>query len=189
MVAPAFALQLTWPTLPVIYYGDEIGLRYRPGLPDTEGSQAGTQARQGSRTPMQWDGGPNAGFSTAPAGALYLPVDPDPDRPTVAAARADPDSLLHHVRRLVRLRRETPALGPAAPVRVLHRDYPFVYTRGGSHLVVVNGRGEPARARLDTGGARPLAVHGVEQVGGEVRAAGFSYGVFELARATADRAN
>jgi maltose alpha-D-glucosyltransferase/alpha-amylase len=152
MVAPAFALQLTWPTLPVIYYGDEIGLRYRPGLPDTEGSQAGTQARQGSRTPMQWDGGPNAGFSTAPAGALYLPVDPDPDRPTVAAARADPDSLLHHVRRLVRLRRETPALGPAAPVRVLHRDYPGRQPPGGGQRPWRAGPGPAGHRRSPSAG-------------------------------------
>ena len=34
MVAPAFAFQMTWPTLPVIYFGDEIGMRYVPGLPD-----------------------------------------------------------------------------------------------------------------------------------------------------------
>jgi maltose alpha-D-glucosyltransferase/alpha-amylase len=76
MVAPAFAFQLTWPTLPVIYYGDEIGMRYLPGLPDKEGSQCDMQARQGSRTPMQWEDGPNAGFSTA--ADLYLPVDIDP---------------------------------------------------------------------------------------------------------------
>lgn len=183
MVAPAFAFQLTWPSLPVIYYGDEIGMRYLPGLPDKEGSQLDTQARQGSRTPMQWGDGPNAGFSTAPVDRLYLPVDPDPDRPTVADARADETSLLHHVRTLIDLRRQVPALGTAAPVRVLHHDYPFVYTRGDSHLVVINGRREPASVPLSAAdGARPLAVHGVEITGGEVRSQGFSYGIFELAR-------
>jgi maltose alpha-D-glucosyltransferase/alpha-amylase len=180
MVAPAFAFQLTWPTLPVIYYGDEIGMRYLPGLPDKEGSQCGTQARQGSRTPMQWDDGPNAGFSTAQAEALYLPVDADPGRPTVASALADELSLLHHVRRLVHLRRRTPALGADSPVEVLFRDYPLVYTRGERHLVVVNGRREPACAPIGVDGARPLDVHGVEMSGGQVRARGFSYSVFEL---------
>ncbi|MEY9938500.1 alpha-amylase family glycosyl hydrolase [Streptacidiphilus sp. MAP5-3] len=184
MVAPAFAFQLTWPSLPVIYYGDEIGMRYLPGLPDKEGSQLGPEARQGSRTPMQWDATPNAGFSTAPADHLYLPLDPAPDRPTVAAGQADPDSLLHHVRRLIHLRRTTPALGSAAPVQVLHRDYPFVYLRGNTHLVVINGREQPATASVPIlgvgGGLRPLAVHGVEVTGGEIRAAGFSYGVFEV---------
>jgi maltose alpha-D-glucosyltransferase/alpha-amylase len=185
MVAPGFALQLTWPSLPVIYYGDEIGMRYVPGLPDTEGSQLGTEARQGSRTPMQWDDGPNAGFSTAPADALYLPVDPDPGRPTVAGSRADPASLLHHVRRLIALRRSTPALGSSGPVEVLYRDYPFVYTRGGTHLVVVNARGSQARAPLPAlaGAPRPLAVHGVRLAEGEAVADPFSYGVYELAAA------
>ncbi|MFD0205642.1 MULTISPECIES: alpha-amylase family glycosyl hydrolase [Saccharothrix] len=180
MVAPAFALQLTWPSLPVVYYGDEIGMRYLLGLPDKEGSQCDMQARQGSRTPMQWNNGANAGFSTAAAQDLYLPVDPDPDRPTVADALADESSLLHHVQRLIRLRKQTPALGTAAPVRVLFRDYPFVYTRADSHLVVINGRQEPAGAPIGVRGARPLAVHGVEVVDGEVRALGFSYGIFEL---------
>lgn len=190
MVAPAFAFQLTWPALPVVYYGDEIGMRYVPGLPDKEGSQLGTEARQGSRTPMQWDDGPTAGFSTAPAEDLYLPVDPAPDRPTVAAARADSGSLLHHVRRLIRLRKDTPALGTGAAVRVLHEDYPFVYVRGGTHLVVVNGRRDTAQAttaELDgvpagaLAGARPLAVHGVQLADGAITADGFSYGVYELA--------
>ncbi|WP_235995396.1 alpha-amylase family glycosyl hydrolase [Nonomuraea montanisoli] len=183
MAVPAFAFQLTWPSLPVIYYGDEIGMRYVPGLPDKEGSQLDTQARQGSRTPMQWNEGPNAGFSTAPAEDLYLPIDPDPGRPTVAGSQADASSLLHHVRSLIRLRKQTPALGADAPVRVFHRDYPFVYTRNDSHLVVVNGRQDPAIAPVaGVDGALPLAVHGVEVTDGAIRADGFSYGIFELPR-------
>lgn len=97
----------------MIYYGDEIGMRYVPGLPEKEGSVLGPRYnRAGSRTPMQWDEGPNAGFSTAPSDRLYLPLDPSPDRPTVAAQRADDTSLLHLVRRLVALRTGTPELGP-----------------------------------------------------------------------------
>lgn len=181
MVAPAFAFQLTWPSLPVIYYGDEIGMRYVPDLPDKEGSQLDTQARQGSRTPMQWDDGPNAGFSTAAAESLYLPIDPDPDRPTVEAGRADEQSLLQQVRRLVELRKKVPDLGTTAPVRVLHRDYPFVYTRGDSHLVVINGRRDPVVVTV-TGveGAVPVLTSGVDVVDGEIRATGFSYGIFSL---------
>ncbi|MFI6324779.1 alpha-amylase family glycosyl hydrolase [Nonomuraea sp. NPDC050556] len=181
MVAPAFAFQLTWPSLPVIYYGDEIGMRYVPGLPDKEGSQLDTQARQGSRTPMQWDDSPNAGFSTAPPETLYLPIDPESDRPTVSAAKADEQSLLHQVRRLIELRKQTPDLSPDAPVRVLHQDYPFVYSRGVSHLVVINGRQSPVAVSVeDLKGAVPVVVHGVEVIDGEVRAAGFSYGIYRL---------
>jgi maltose alpha-D-glucosyltransferase/alpha-amylase len=181
MLGPAFALLLTWPSLPVIYYGDEIGMRYVPGLPDKEGSQLGTEARQGSRTPMQWDATANAGFSTAPAEHLYLPVDPDPDRPTVAAQRDDPDSLLHQVRRLIRLRRETPALGVHTGVEVLHREYPLVYVRGGTHLVVVNPRREPAELPApELPDAAPVVVRDVTATDQRIRAEGFSYGIFRL---------
>jgi maltose alpha-D-glucosyltransferase/alpha-amylase len=56
-----FTFLLTWPGVPFIHYGDEIGMRYIPGLASKEGGYD----RTGSRTPMQWDNGPNAGFSTA----------------------------------------------------------------------------------------------------------------------------
>src|SRR5918999_1746437 len=156
-LGPAFALLLTWPTLPAIYYGDEIGMRYISGLPDKEGSRLEpTNNRAGSRTPMQWAGPANAGFSPAPADRLYLPIDPDPNRPTVAAQRADEDSLLHQVRRLIALRKARPALGATGSVEVLNVGYPFVYVRGGDHLVVVNPRREPARATIpEIGGAPP----------------------------------
>ena len=191
MVGPAFAFQLTWPTLPVIYFGDEIGMRYVPGLPDKEGSQLDDESRQGSRTPMQWDSTTNVGFSTAPSDKLYLPIDPDEDRPTVAYERADDGSLLNQVRRLIALRKATPQFGAQAPVDVLNTGYPFVYTRGGTHLVVVNPRREAAS--FDASGLvagagvdvqlRELEVHGVTIAGHELQAAPFSYGVFELQRA------
>jgi maltose alpha-D-glucosyltransferase/alpha-amylase len=166
----------------VIYYGDEIGMRYVPGLPEKEGSQLGTEARQGSRTPMQWDATPGAGFSTADPEALYLPIDPDPDRPDAAAQLADPDSLLHQVRRLIRLRRDTPALGTGGGVTVLHEGYPFVYRRGEHHLVVVNPRREPVELTLPEpiGPATGLLVRGAAVTGRLVSAAGFGYGVFRV---------
>ncbi|MEU7888406.1 alpha-amylase family glycosyl hydrolase [Microbispora bryophytorum] len=180
----AFAFQLTWPTLPAIYYGDEIGMRFIPGLPDTEGSVVGPRYnRAGSRTPMQWDDTRNAGFSTAPADALYLPLDPAADRPTVAAQRADTTSLLHRVRRLIALRTSTPELGPAGDVRVLHDGYPFTYLRGGNYLVAINPRREPASLPLaldGLDGAVPLETSGVTVREGALDADGFSYGVFAL---------
>jgi maltose alpha-D-glucosyltransferase/alpha-amylase len=181
----AYTFLLTWGSVPSIYYGDEIGQRFLPGLPQHEGSivHAGYN-RAGCRTPMQWDGTANAGFSTAADPAeLYLPIDPDPGRPTVAAQRADPDSTLHLVRRLLELRREVPALGGRAETVVLHRDYPFTYRRGDRHLVVVNPRREPARVELaDVGPARALLSSGAEVRDGAVEVAGFGYGIFELLR-------
>lgn len=173
----AFAFLLSWPTLPVIYYGDEIGMRFVPGLPDKEGSQFGTEARQGSRTPMQWDASPGAGFSTS--SDPYLPLDPDPDRPDVTTQQADPSSLVHHVRRLIQLRRTTPALGAAGTVEVLHEGYPFVYVRGGTHLVIVNPRRMPAEFTFAKP-ARELLAQGVKLTDDQIQAAGFSYGIFAL---------
>ncbi|MGP4110668.1 alpha-amylase family glycosyl hydrolase [Streptomyces sp. 4N509B] len=181
---PAFAFQLTWPSLPAIYYGDEIGMRYVPGLPDKEGSVLGPRYnRAGSRTPMQWDRTPNAGFSTAPPDRLYLPLDPDPDRPTVAAGRATPGSLLHLVRRLVALRTSTPELGSGGSLEVLHTGYPLAYVRGGRYLVVVNPRRAPATLalpRTEMAGARPVEAEGVTIGEREITAAGFSFGIFTL---------
>ncbi|HLK41710.1 MAG TPA: DUF3459 domain-containing protein, partial [Thermoleophilia bacterium] len=165
------------------YYGDEIGMRYVPGLPDKEGAQLGTQARQGSRTPMQWDDTPGAGFSTAPADQFYLPIDQDPDRPSVAEQETQEDSLLNQVRRLIALRREIPALGTGGTVEVLSDGYPFAYVRGGTYLVVVNPRAKAAS--LDVAGltgARLLAGHGGVAIGTDtLDVEPFSYGVFELA--------
>ena len=182
---PVFAFLLTWPTLPGIHCGDEIGMRYIQELPDVEGSQIWPGwNRAGSRTPMQWDDGPNAGFSAAPAGSLYLPIDPDPGRPTVAAQRADEQSVLHQVRRLIKLRKELPALRTGGPVQVLSPGYPLAYLRDGTALVVINPRREPASFPLPfvTGQGRPqvLLASGVTVEGGDVAADGFGYGVFML---------
>ena len=181
----AFTFLLTWGAIPSIYYGDEIGMRYLPGMPDAEGAICHPgYNRAGCRTPMQWDDGPNAGFSAADPADLYLPVDPAPDRPTVAAQLADPHSTLHLVRELVALRRAHPVLGTRASTEVLHAGYPFAYVRGGTHLVVVNPRGtragvEAPRAR----GGRVLMGMGVMLPGDddEVSVEAFGWAVVQLA--------
>ncbi|WP_065572137.1 alpha-amylase family glycosyl hydrolase [Microbacterium oleivorans] len=148
----ALLLVLTWPALPSIYYGDEIGMRYVPGLAPHEGSSLGPRyERAGSRTPMQW-GEMGAGIHTS----RYLPEDPDPDRPTVAAQRDDPESLLTFVRGAVALRRDDRRLSARAPVDVRTTGYPFTYVRGGSLLVALNPSRTP-RTVPDAGGR---LVHG-----------------------------
>jgi glycosidase len=181
----AFAFLLTWGSIPSIYYGDEIGMRYLTGLPYHEGSRWSPGFnRAGCRTPMQWDPAwPNAGFSTAPAGRLYLPQDPAPDRPAVAAQHPDPDSTLNRVRRLIQLRRATPQLRTAAATTVLASGYPLVYLRGDSHLVVVN----PSRTArtadipsLAARAARPLEASQTTVTAGRAQTGAFGYGVFAL---------
>ncbi len=181
----AYAFLLTWGTVPSIYYGDEIGMRYLPGLPDLEGSVCNPgYNRAGCRTPMQWDDAlSNAGFSDAEPDLLYLPQDPDPHRPTVAAQLVDPRSLIHTVRRLLALRTAHPALGVGSDQQVLSHDYPFAYTRGGTHLVVVNPRREPATVELSelaSRAAERLDGSGVEAGDGRVSADGFGWGIFTL---------
>jgi len=147
----AFAFLLTMPGAPFIYYGDEIGMRYR-WLPTKEGGYH----RTGSRTPMQWDNGKNLGFSTAAAEKLYLPVDPNPGNTTVEAQEADPDSMLNHIRSVLALRRAHADLGNYTSFEVVHAqkgDKLFAYKRG-SYLLAVN----PGLA------ARDLAVDGAYEV-------------------------
>jgi maltose alpha-D-glucosyltransferase/alpha-amylase len=141
---------LTMPGVPFIYYGDEIGMRTLDGLPSKEGGYD----RTGSRTPMQWADTPNAGFSTAPAEALYLPVDTVPGRPTVAGQESDPASLLNQVRKLIALRRAHPALCASGVFEVLYAEagkLPWVYRRSkGSEIILValNPAERPAQVQL-----------------------------------------
>ncbi|MFF7994315.1 alpha-amylase family glycosyl hydrolase [Kitasatospora xanthocidica] len=176
---PGFVFQLTWPTVPTIFYGEEIGMRMIPGLAEKEGSDG----RQRNRTPMQWDSTANAGFSTAPAEKLYLPIDDLPDRPTVEAQRNDPDSLLNLARRLIALRKENPAFGPGSGVRVFSTGYPFTYLRGDRYLVAVNPQRDAAEIVVDDirlERARPVENLGTTISGTRLRIDGFGYGIFDL---------
>ncbi|MDH5521209.1 MAG: DUF3459 domain-containing protein, partial [Acidimicrobiia bacterium] len=173
---------LTWGSIPCVYYGDEIGMRYLPGMPGVEGAICNPgYNRAGCRTPMQWDGTANAGFSTAAADELYLPIDPDPDRPTVAEQLDDPSSTLHLVRDLIRLRRETPALRTRASQEVVNDGYPFAYVRGGTHLVIVNPRRDVASLTDDRlRGATVLFGSRVDIEGDTLTLEGFGYAVLAL---------
>lgn len=127
MMKLIYLFLMTMPGTPFIYYGDEIGMQYRE-LPSKEGGYH----RTGVRTPMQWDNTKNAGFSTAPADKLYLPVSDAPDRPTVAGQEADSSSLLNRVRSLIRTRKAFPALHADGSFAVVYAEsgkLPFVYLR------------------------------------------------------------
>jgi maltose alpha-D-glucosyltransferase/alpha-amylase len=198
----AWVFLMTQAGPPTIYMGDEIGMRYVPGVEPREGSTLfGVTApnagaingeRAGTRTPMQWDDSPNAGFSPAPAGQLYLPLDPDPQRPHLAAQRRDPGSLLHFVRQLLQLRHAHPALGAAADYRFRNPegvDYPLLVERsvpGQRCLIALNPQDAPAAAELaeTASAARKLLDSGasIEPVNGRlrIRLPPFGYAIVEL---------
>ena len=106
-------LLLTLRGTPTWYYGDELGLPnavFPPGTVASIDPQAATSPERDRlvvRTPMQWEPGPAAGFST---GEPWLPPASDDPAMTVAHQREDPDSTLNFVRDLLRMRAETPAL-------------------------------------------------------------------------------
>ena len=112
------AMFLSLPGLPIIYYGDEIGMGDNIWLPD----------RHGCRTPMQWDASPNAGFSTA--AETYFPVNSDAvfgyQTVSVAAQETDPESYLNLTRFLLGTRQNQPALR--------HGTFAFVETGNDSVL-------------------------------------------------------
>jgi len=163
----AFLFLLSMPGTPFIYYGDEIGMHSVEGLPSKEGGYQ----RTAIRTPMQWNDTANAGFSSAPSSQLYLPIDPDSSRPTVDAQEAEAGSLLQHVRRLIALRKDHPALCASGSFEVVYNGpagYPFVFKRsaGGEQiLVVLNPSGQPHEAMLlaDAFSSLPESLYGQQQ--------------------------
>lgn len=187
-----FAFILTMPGTPTIYYGDEIGIPYHPGLCSKEGGYY----RTGSRTPMQWDRGANLGFSTAPAGRLYLPVQEGAGAVTVAEQDADGDSLLNTVRELTRLRQRHPALqtgGAFRPLYAQRRKYPFVYERsadGESIIIAVNPAAKEHTCEiglpLASESISPLLVSGAQTRPANgcitVRMDGVSFGIWQVRR-------
>jgi oligo-1,6-glucosidase len=100
-------------------------------------------SRDNARTPMQWDAGPNAGFTT---GTPWLRVNPNHTWLNAAAQADRTDSVFAHYQALIRLRHELPVLvdGDFTP---LMEDDPqiWAYTRatpGQRLLVIANcGRG------------------------------------------------
>ena len=107
------AILFSLPGSPVLYYGDEIGMGDNVYLGD----------RDGVRTPMQWTGDRNGGFSRADFARLYLPPLMDPvfgyQAVNVEAQLRSPTSMLRWLRRFIELRKEHPVfgLGDYTPLR------------------------------------------------------------------------
>ena len=98
------AILFSLPGSPILYYGDEIGMGDNVYLGD----------RDGVRTPMQWTGDRNGGFSRADFAQLYLPPLMDPvygfQAVNVEAQLRTPASLLRWLRRFIALRKRAPGV-------------------------------------------------------------------------------
>jgi maltose alpha-D-glucosyltransferase/alpha-amylase len=107
------SLLLSMPGTPVMYYGDEIGMGDNIYLGD----------RNGVRTPMQWNGDRNAGFSRADWAKLYSPVIMDPvygyQAVNVEAQNRLPTSFLNWTKRVIAVRKRYQAFGRGG-IRFLH---------------------------------------------------------------------
>ncbi len=129
------SLLFTLPGTPVIYYGDELGMGDNIYLDD----------RNGVRTPMQWSGGRNAGFSRADGARLYSPVITDPvfgyQANNVEAQERTPSSLLNWMKRLIKIRKRYPVFGRGS-IEFLHPTNTKVlaYTReyDGQTMLIIN---------------------------------------------------
>jgi maltose alpha-D-glucosyltransferase/alpha-amylase len=120
---------------PIVYYGDEIGMGDNVFLGD----------RNGVRTPMQWNGDRNAGFSSADPAALYLPVVVDPvfgyQAVNVEAQQRVPGSLLNWMRRIIRVRRSHDPIFGRGSLEFLHpanrRVLAYLREHGGRSILCV----------------------------------------------------
>ena len=116
---------------PYIFQGEELGMTNAPletlsefrdieslnqytavtttGLatPDEALRALRLMSRDNARTPMQWDAGQWAGFSTVPP---WIQVNPNYTEINAASAMADPNSVFHHYRKLIELRHTEPAV-------------------------------------------------------------------------------
>lgn len=123
----AAVLLFTMRGTPFLYYGEEIGMRngrvrYRDLRdPYTKRFWPFRVGRDPARTPMQWDGSPQAGFTT---GSPWLPISWTAPMVNVQRASGDPSSLFQLYRRLIRLRKSMPALlhGTYVPCECDHHD-------------------------------------------------------------------
>ncbi|MEC2344781.1 glycoside hydrolase family 13 protein [Paenibacillus barengoltzii] len=132
---------------PYIYQGEEIGMtnvvfdsiddyrdvetlnyyeeQRRNGVPEADIMRAiHLKSRDNARTPMQWDAGPQAGFTTAES--AWIRVNPNHERINVEEAIRNPDSIYHYYKELIRLRKEHAVIVYGA-YELLLPDHPQIY--------------------------------------------------------------
>jgi maltose alpha-D-glucosyltransferase/alpha-amylase len=155
------SLLMSLPGSPIVYYGDEIGMGDNVYLGD----------RNSVRTPMQWSGGWNAGFSTADPERLWLPIISNAvygfQAVNVESQRRNTSSLLNWMRRIIDIRRSSHVFGRGT-IEFLrpenHRVLAYTRSLERERVLVVNNLSSTAQAvELDLtslAGAIPVEMFG-----------------------------
>jgi alpha-amylase len=157
---------LAMPGVPFVYYGEELGV-------------TGTKPDERLRAPMPWSSGSGGGFTT---GTSWETFADDPAVLNVAAAQADPDSLLQTYRLLIGLRRDHAALahGDLVPINAEPRSVvAFVRQAGDDRVLVVINYGRKAVDTPNLSVATsplPPATYGVRPLNGTVAGAPLKIG-------------
>lgn len=135
----AYSLMFSLPGIPVIRYGDEIGM----------GDDLSLEERNSVRTPMQWSADKNAGFSSGEK-LVHPVINEGPyacKHVNVDSQRRQPDSLLNWMTSLIRLRKECPEIG-WGDWEIIDTGNPSIlaihYVHNGSSLLIVHNFDEKA---------------------------------------------
>jgi len=151
------ALYLTLRGTPIMYYGEEIGMKTTPPTRKEEVKDPigrtgwpAEKGRDGERTPMQWDSSENAGFSK---GTPWLPVPETYTTHNVAGESKDPNSVLEFYKKVLKLRHTNRALldGNYTPVNESDAhvlSYLRVYNENGV-VVALNMSNAPQKVKLE----------------------------------------
>src|SRR5580698_10565458 len=158
-----YALVLSLPGSPVIYYGDELLMGDNMYLGD----------RDSVRTPMQWSPDRNGGFSRADFAQLYLPPLMDPvygfESVNVEAQQRNPSSFLHWIRNILQTRKQFPVFGMGS--------FEVVPCANPSVLAYVRSPHTPASGAVPAPGAEKSGRGRAARAGRGARGAGRGQGI------------
>jgi alpha-glucosidase len=165
-------LLLTLRGTPTLYYGDELGMLDVEIPPDRIQDPWPLRTgileinRDPCRTPMQWTGGPGAGFSPVGSDGIvptpWLPVHANYTRVNVETRSADPRSIYNLYRRLLRIRREAPCLVRGAYCAIDSPPGVFAYEReldGERRFIALNFTADPQTVRIPKGIAGRIEIN------------------------------